>query len=229
MAYYNSYYYTPCTNCGNTYQPYSPSYSYMGEPPIVSPEPPYHYPPGHKPYPPKPELYPPKPYPPKPVCPEVMNDYYTYPQNLIPALELICEAVADERQDEMFYEYMIKLAPTKEEKEMIAGIRDDERKHNNLFRHIYCELTGEVLPAATDGEQKRPKTYCEGIKEAFMGELATAQKYRRILYAMQDRRHINMLVEIITDEQKHAAKWDHLFVVNCCFDCRQDHKKKCDI
>lgn len=221
MAYYDSYYYDPYAAYGRTPRRYP--VSYMGEPPMVSPEPPFPYPPGHKPYPPRPEPYP----PPKPVCPEVMNDYYTYPQNLVPALELIEEAVADERHDEMFYDYMIKIAPTKEDKEIIAGIRDDERKHNNLFRHIYCELTGEVLPAAKKGEFRKPKTYCDGIQTAFMGELAAVEKYRKILYAMQDRRHINMLVEIITDEQKHAAKWDHLFAVNECFEeCREERKKK---
>ncbi len=209
MACYNGYYHTPYMTYGHAHRRYPPSYpSYMGEPPIVSP------------YPPMPEP------PPRPVCPEVMNDYYTYPQNLVPALELIAEAVADERHDEMFYDHMIKLAPTKEQKDIIAGIRDDERKHNNLFRHIYCEIAGEVLPPAMNGEHKQPKTYCEGIHEAFMGELAAVGKYRRILYAMQDRRHINMLVEIITDEQKHAAIWDHLYAENCCPECREEPKKK---
>jgi rubrerythrin len=224
MAYYDSYSYTP----GYPYRPGCRNYpvSYMGEPPIISPEPPYPYPPHHKPYPPKPEPYPPVPLP-TPVCPEVANDYYTYPQNLVPALELIEKAVADERHDELFYDYMIKLAPTKEDKDIIAGIRDDERKHSNLFRHIYCELTGQTLPASEDGEFRKPKTYCEGIQEAFMGELAAVEMYRRILYAMQNRRHINMLVEIITDEQKHAAKWDHLYAMNECFEeCREERKKK---
>ncbi|KZL88551.1 hypothetical protein CLMAG_62060 [Clostridium magnum DSM 2767] len=43
------------------------------------------------------------------------------------ALALIKEAIQGEREDELFYDYLLSLAPTKEEKDIIASIRDDEK------------------------------------------------------------------------------------------------------
>lgn len=154
-------------------------------------------------------------------CPEPENGYYTYPQNLPMALNLIESAVLGEREDELFYDYMVKLAPCKEDKAMIMGIRDDERKHNVLFRGIYCQLTGQILPPGPEPEFTPPKTYCEGIQKALFGELAAVERYRKILYALQDRVQINKMVEIITDEQKHATKWNYLYSKNECAEkCR---------
>lgn len=156
----------------------------------------------------------PRPYP----YPVPAYDPYTYPQNLPMAIELIREAVAGEREDELFYDYMIGIAPSQEDKDIIASIRDDERKHFALFRQIYYELTGCMLPPAADPEFTPPSSYCQGIQKALFGELAAVERYRRILYALQDRVQINKLIEIITDEQKHATKWNYLYSKNECFD-----------
>ncbi|MGV2643583.1 ferritin-like domain-containing protein, partial [Clostridium perfringens] len=58
------------------------------------------------------------------------------------ALNDIKKAVQGEREDELFYDYLISVAPTREEKEIIASIRDDERRHNQIFRRIYKDFTG---------------------------------------------------------------------------------------
>lgn len=160
----------------------------------------------------------PMPVPPPVICPEPEEDYYTYPDNLPDAIALIREAVSDERTDEMFYEYMLKMAHSKEDKKIIESIRNDERKHNVLFRNIYCQLTGELLPPGEDAKFTPPKRYCDGIKQALFGELSAVEKYRRILYALQNRTQINKMTEIITDEQKHADKWNYLYSKNDC--CR---------
>jgi len=191
-----------------------------------------HYWNGYDPYymkempkPPMPEPLP-IPEPPMPiVCPQPEIDYYTYPANLDEALRMIEEAVMGETSDAKFYEAMIKLCD-KEKKAVFESIIADEHKHAQLFRTIYCEITGHVLPEAPTGEVKMPKTCCEGLQEAFYEELATADKYKRILYAMQNRRHINMIVEAITDEQKHAQKLNHLFCMNCCCEHHQHKPKK---
>lgn len=168
---------------------------------------------------------PPMPGPqPPPVCPQPEVDYYTYPKNLDAALNLIEEAVMGEHEDQKFYECLINMAPA-EDKPIIESIRMDEAKHNQLFRTIYCEMTGQVLPAAPEVEVECPKDYCEGIREAIFGELAAVERYRRILYAMQNRRHINMVVETITDEQKHAAKMNYLYSKNCACKCPPEPPK----
>lgn len=144
------------------------------------------------------------------------QDPYSYPQNLPAALQLISDAVAGEREDEMFYDYLISIAPSEEDKDIIRSIRDDERKHFMMFRQIYFELTCQMLPCPKETEFEKPKSYCAGIQKALFGELEAVERYRRILFALQDRRHINMLTEIITDEIKHSSKYNFLFSKNQC-------------
>ena len=153
--------------------------------------------------------------PPPVVCPQPKEDYYTYPDNLDEALKLIEKAVMGEARDVKFYEALMKLCG-KDDKDIFEKIIADERKHGQLFRTIYCELTGHVLPKAPEEKVTPPKSCCEGIQMAILEELEAASRYRKILYAMQDRRHINMMVEIITDEQNHAQKLNLLCCKNDC-------------
>jgi rubrerythrin len=130
------------------------------------------------------------------------------------ALQLVREAVQGEREDEVFYQYLISVAPTREEKEIIASIRDDERKHNQMFRRIYRDLTGHEVQS-TGGEQfERPASYIAGIRKALFGELRAVEKYRRIKQCLTQRVHRDILFEIITDELKHASKYNYLFTLN---------------
>lgn len=143
---------------------------------------------------------------------------FTYPQNLPGALALIQQAVAGETEDRLFYTYLIDNAPSAEDKEIISGIRNNEINHFALFRQIYYELTGRMVPQIQGEQFTPPASYCKGLKKAMMGEQNAVVKYRKILYAMQSRVHINMLTEIITDEIRHANLYNYLYDKNGCKD-----------
>ncbi|WP_253805417.1 ferritin-like domain-containing protein [Fictibacillus arsenicus] len=130
------------------------------------------------------------------------------------SLQLIREAVAGEREDQLFYEYLISIAPTNEEKLIIASIRDDEKRHNRLFRKIYKDLTGQEVPQTAGEEFQRPKTYKDGLVKALFGELAAVEKYRVIRQGLPNRYYRDILFNIITDEIKHSAKYNYLFTLN---------------
>lgn len=146
---------------------------------------------------------------------QMAADPYTYPGNLPGAIKLIQNAISGEREDELFYDYLISVAPNQEAKNIITGIRNDERKHNAMFRKIYTQLTGKPVPPMSEEPFEKPKSYCDGIKKALMGELNAVVNYRKILFAMQKRVHINMLTEIITDELRHAALYNYLYASGC--------------
>ena len=148
---------------------------------------------------------------------QMMNpDIFTYPQNLDGALELILEALSGETEDRVFYMWLINQASSEEDKQIISGIRDNEIGHYTLFRQIYQDLTGE-MPPSTEGEAfVEPESYCAGLSRALLGEQNAVQKYRKILYAMQSRLHINMMVEIITDEIRHGILYSYLYSKNGC-------------
>jgi rubrerythrin len=141
--------------------------------------------------------------------------YMYYTENAYPnALQLIVESVQSEREDELFYDYLLGLAPTAEQREIIASIRDDERKHNKMFREIYYQLTGLDIPAAPDTTFQPPESYLEGIRIALFGELGAVERYRQILFGMGFLPFRNMVTEIYTDELKHASKWNYLYTLN---------------
>lgn len=144
------------------------------------------------------------------------SEIFIYPQNLQNALALIQQALAGETEDRMFYSWLIENAPSEEDQQIISGIRDNEIGHYELFRQLYNELAG-MAPQQVPGEQfVQPESYCDGLAHALLGEQNAVQKYRKILYAMQDRVHINMMTEIITDEIRHGILYNYLYAKNGC-------------
>lgn len=130
------------------------------------------------------------------------------------ALERIHEAIADARHDELFYEYLLSVAPTEQEKQVIAGIRDDERKHNRYFQQIYMQLTGKRRPPS-DGPKpfQTPASYLDGIEQALLGELKAFEKYQ-LLYKNIPLQYRDTIFEMMTDEMKHASYCNWLYAKN---------------
>lgn len=130
------------------------------------------------------------------------------------ALAIVKEAVQDEREDELFYDYLISVAPTKEEKDIITSIRNDERKHNKLFRGIYKAFTGKDIETPKNVDFEKPVSYIAGVKKALFGELGAVERYRDIIAGLPNRYYRDMVFEILTDEQKHADKYNYILNIN---------------
>ena len=127
------------------------------------------------------------------------------------AIESIKESVGDEKEDEMFYETLIKQAPTEKEKEIIRSIRDDERKHNQILRELYYNFTGQVIPLDTLVTNMENKlSYKEQLEKALFGELNAVVRYRRIMGTMPSGNSYTLLMSIMTDELRHANKYNFL-------------------
>lgn len=133
-------------------------------------------------------------------------------KSLEEALTLIEQAVSGEREDELFYDYLISVAPTQQEKDIISSIRDDERRHNKMFRMIYEAFTGRVIQTPTEVQFQKPQSFIEGVEKALMGELKAVEKYRIIRAGLPNRYYRDMVFEILTDELKHASKYN--FIMN---------------
>lgn len=133
--------------------------------------------------------------------------------NLNTAITMIKNSISDEAEDEAMYEALINIAPNEEAKEIITSIRNDEKIHNRLLREIFVELTGVVLPANTEVFNQPKITYIDGIRKAFMGELKAVEKYREILAYMPTKELYNKILYIMTDEMKHAIKYNYLITM----------------
>ncbi|WNR45094.1 ferritin-like domain-containing protein [Paenibacillus roseipurpureus] len=130
------------------------------------------------------------------------------------ALDLIQTSVQDERNDELFYEELIKLAPSPEQAAIITSIRNDERSHNAMFRAMYREMTGHEVYGVSDEQYSPVRTYSEGIQKALQGELSAVEKYRKIWFGLPYGIYKDTVYGIILDELKHASKYNYLFALN---------------
>ncbi|QBQ06950.1 ferritin-like domain-containing protein [Sporosarcina pasteurii] len=136
------------------------------------------------------------------------------PQEFQKSLELMFEAVQGEKEDRLFYEYLISIAPKQADKEIIASIRDDEIRHNLMFKQMYLYYTGQEITDITEEDFKKPASYVDGIQQALFGELKAVEKYREIRKGLPDRHHRDLVFEILTDELKHASKYNFLYTEN---------------
>lgn len=145
--------------------------------------------------------------------------YYGYTYNrtsemtveLKEALASIKESVEGEIEDAAFYTMLLSLTSNKEDIEIINSIISDEKKHNLLLRNLYFELTNKKLPE--NREEKNVDNmlnYIRNLKKALMGELDAVKRYRKIMAAMPDENKYAVVMEILTDEIRHANLYNYL-------------------
>ncbi|WP_427050584.1 ferritin-like domain-containing protein [Paenibacillus sp. TC-CSREp1] len=130
------------------------------------------------------------------------------------ALGLIQSAVQGERNDEMFYDALIRMAPDSHQVAIITSIRDDERGHNMMFRQMYKDLTGQEITGVSSEAPETVSSYLGGLQKAFQGELAAVEKYRKIWFGLPYGIYKDTVWGIILDEQKHADKYNNLIIYN---------------
>ena len=127
------------------------------------------------------------------------------------AIDLIRQSVAGEKEDENFYDLLIQQAPSEKEKNIITSIRNDERRHNKILRDLYYNFTGNMLPQ----DMSMPNidnniSYQENLEKALFGELDAVVRYRKILGTMPSGNSYTLLMSIMTDELRHASKYNFL-------------------
>ena len=143
--------------------------------------------------------------------PNLQNIYGGEIITLNQAINLIRQSVGGEREDEMFYDILIKQAPTEKEKDIITSIRNDERKHNKILRDLYYSFTGNMIPQdMTIPNLDDGLDYKGNLEKALFGELDAVVRYRRILGSMPSGDSYTLLMSIMTDELRHASKYNFL-------------------
>lgn len=127
------------------------------------------------------------------------------------AIELIKKSVEDEKEDAEFYTLLLSLTTNEEDINIIKSIIADERKHNQILRNLYFELTSKKLPESRDDMSvDNMLNYRKNLQKALMGELDAVKRYRKIMAAMQDNKKYASVMEILTDELRHANLYNFL-------------------
>lgn len=153
------------------------------------------------------------------------NNLYTYNYSntrtsemntqLKDAIDLIKKSVDGEKEDDEFYTLLLSLTNDKEDIDIIKSIVADERKHNQILRNIYFELTSKELPENRyDSYIDNMYNYRKNLQKALMGELDAVKRYRKIMSVMPDDNKYSRIMEILTDELRHANLYNFLISKN---------------
>jgi rubrerythrin len=136
--------------------------------------------------------------------------YGTYIQDLLPMIE---EAVKDEQRDQLFYHYLAQIAPSQKDREIITRIRNDEHKHEQMFRQMYASLTGRSLNVERPEPEKSTMDYLHGLEKAVLGEAEAIEDYSKLYFAVPGG-YRDTLFEILMDEIKHGIRFNLLYAKN---------------
>ncbi len=127
-------------------------------------------------------------------------------------LNLIKEAMKDERHDYKKYRLMMNMTSSAQIKDQIRFAYADEGVHYKLFRQLYYRLTGKYIDVATPPVVLK-KTLIGNVKTSFNGELAAVELYRKIRSMLDSKYNSDVLYRIITDEQEHADRFGYVYTI----------------
>ncbi|MFE5321858.1 ferritin-like domain-containing protein [Paenibacillus sp. NPDC056579] len=126
------------------------------------------------------------------------------------SLHFIQEAVAGESNAEKFYEKLLELAPSEEDRSVITSIREDERRQLQILREIYLAFTGREVPASALMEYKEPASYKDGLRIVIFNKWKTNQNAGNLLAAMPTGYYQNLLAKIAVDNVTIVSKFNYL-------------------
>lgn len=135
-------------------------------------------------------------------------DYYRLPNNT-QIVNDIQQAINAEYSAVICYEKLAKMAPTKDEKNRILEIQQDEKRHLDEFSRIYTNLTG-TKPTFNIIEEC-PDKYRDGMEFALKDEQEAVDFYLDIADKSQDSHIKERFRRAAADEQNHAVWFLYFF------------------
>ena len=94
-------------------------------------------------------------------------------------------------------------AQLRQDKDLLAAIRREERRHYYLLEGIYEETTGKPF-AANRAALSLPKNYPDMLRTAICDKLAAIDFYEELIINVKCVRQKELLVIIISDQKEHA-------------------------
>ncbi|WP_062109746.1 ferritin-like domain-containing protein [Bacillus niameyensis] len=120
-----------------------------------------------------------------------------------PIIDDIQKAINGEYQAIVCYEQLARIAPAREERNIILEIRNDERRHLEEFSKIYAKLSGRQPTYANP--KQCPDHYVTALEWAFKDEQETVDFYLDIADKAKDPFIKERFRRAAADEQNHAV------------------------
>lgn len=125
-------------------------------------------------------------------------------------LNLIIEAMKDERFDNRKYKMMMNITDSATIRNQLRFAYIDEGIHYKWFRRIYHQLTGKWISVHKPKVTLKP-TLIENVKDSIDGELAAVEMYWKIYSMLKKRSQRDLVLNIIFDEQEHATRLVYIY------------------
>jgi len=128
-------------------------------------------------------------------------------------IEMIKEAIKDEKSDGIFYDTIADMLTDENDKKIMHKVYHDEDKHRKMFIEIYEMLTEEAFPEnETDSSEKEvSQNMAENFENALFDEISAIEFYRKLYFVFLNQEIRDALFEIITDEQNHADIVNYMY------------------
>lgn len=127
-------------------------------------------------------------------------------------VDLLKEAMKDERHDRAKYEKMMERSKDEKIRKQIEFAFEDEGKHYKMFQQILYSLTGKMVDIPTPDVKEHEK-FIDDVESSINGELEAVELYRKIKAMLPTMPMRDMLYEIITDEQEHATRFVYIYSI----------------
>lgn len=126
-------------------------------------------------------------------------------------LDMIQMGITDSAQTASFYKTLMNVLHIPNDIEMVRNTYLDELKHVKLLQEIYYIASGEKAPEYTVTPVSLSENILENFQKAIFDSLEAADFYRELYFSFLNLELRDMLFEILTDEQDHAARFNFLF------------------
>lgn len=127
--------------------------------------------------------------------------------------ERLIKAMTGEQNARRYYQQLMSMAPSEEDKAVIAQIYDDEGKHFENFNTLYKNITGQQ-PALPPPEVPNIPTYLQGVEKAIFDETDAYEFYRDTYMCTINPIAKEIFFEAFTDENEHAIRLTYLYSKN---------------
>ncbi|WP_035098867.1 ferritin family protein [Anoxybacteroides tepidamans] len=120
----------------------------------------------------------------------------------------LLNAIKGEATAIQFYNQLMQMARTNEERSYIAHALEDEQTHLRQFINLYTSLFG--AQPVYQAEQKTFSSFAEGLKIAREDEFEAYESYRNVYLSTKDMKVRDVFFRAMTDEIEHALRFSIL-------------------
>jgi len=125
--------------------------------------------------------------------------FKNYPQ----FIKELQKAIQGERDATLFYQELLKVAPTENAQYALEIAIKDEKEHYQTLQKLLFNLTGEYYQP--QNKEIKFKHFYDGLQISFFSELEAFEMYKMIYLSTYCPTIRDIFYEIQNDEIKHAS------------------------